>query len=190
MIAAARRDHPGLDFRLGDLLDYDPRQDRPDAIVSNAAFQWVAGHEHRFPDWIAALPSGGVLAFQIPDNFDQPAHTLLAQLRQSPRWKATLGHVDRPAVPTPADYLQQLTDLGCAVDVWETTYHQILTAEDAVVDWMRGTGLRPALDALPDDQARADFLADYRALTAQAYPAHPWGTVLPYHRVFVVAVKK
>ena len=72
------------------------------------------------------------------------------------------------------------------MDAWETTYLNVLTGPDAVVRWVSGTGLRPYLQLLHDDE-REDFLADYRAAVAEAYPERPWGTVLPFRRIFVVA---
>lgn len=182
---------PGLDYREGDILAYDPAADAPDLILSNAALQWVPDHTARFPRWIDALPSGGALAFQVPDTQDQPTHRILTELRTSARWRDHLADTTRTRVPAPTEYVAALTDLGCRVDVWETTYHQILTGPDPVLDWMLGTGLRPVLDALaplgPD--TRDAFLAEYRERLAAAYPAHPWGTDLPYHRTFAVAVK-
>ncbi|WP_157597496.1 methyltransferase domain-containing protein [Streptacidiphilus rugosus] len=194
MIEQARRDHgSAVDFRIGDITRYAPPSsgaDRPDLILSNAALQWVPGHLSLFPRWIAALPGGGTLAFQVPGNFDQPSHTLLTELRNSPRWKAAVGGPHRADIPRPAEYLTALAGLDCAVDVWETTYHQVLTGDHPVIDWMLGTGLRPALDALPNPEQRADFLAEYGALLDTAYPRQSFGTVLPYRRVFAVAVKR
>lgn len=191
MIDQARRDHPAVEFRLGDITGYDPaRDDGPDLLLSNAALQWVPDHAELFPRWIEALPPGGTLAFQVPGNFDAPTHTLLAELRTGPRWAPLLGELEaRPGVLHPSDYLGRLTALGCAVDAWETTYHQVLTGRNAVLDWMLGTGLRPVLDALPEPAEREAFLAEYAALLAEAYPATPHGTVLPYRRVFVVATR-
>ncbi|MEZ0091264.1 methyltransferase domain-containing protein [Streptacidiphilus sp. EB129] len=196
MIDQARRDHPQVDFRLGDITGYDPAADgHPDLILSNAALQWVPGHADLLPRWADALPSGGTLAFQVPGNFGEPTHTLLADLRNSPRWAGRLGDgpdlatVQRPAVHEPADYLRQLLALGLDTDVWETTYYQVLPGPDPVLDWMMGTGLRPVLGLLTDPAERAAFLAEYGALLAAAYPAGPHGTVLPYRRIFVVATK-
>jgi trans-aconitate 2-methyltransferase len=190
MIEQARRDFPDVEFRPGDIAEYDPGADRPDLILSNAALQWVPGHLALFAAWIDALPSGGVLAFQVPGNFRSPTHTLLDQLRNAPRWTARVGGPHRAAAPEPGEYLETLAELGCAVDVWETTYHQVLQGERPVLDWMLGTGLRPVLGALTDAEERAEFLAEYAALLDDAYPRRPHGTVLPFRRIFAVAVKQ
>lgn len=191
MIEQARADHPAVAFRSGDITTWDPAEDgNPDLILSNAALQWVPGHTELFPRWTEALPAGGTLAFQIPGNFDAPTHTLLAELRSSARWNGRLAGTERPAVLDPTDYLARLSALGCTVDAWETTYYQTLAGPHPVLDWMLGTGLRPALAALTDPGERADFLAEYGALLDRAYPATPYGTVLPYRRIFVVATRK
>ncbi|MFJ2514098.1 trans-aconitate 2-methyltransferase [Streptomyces griseoviridis] len=161
-----------------------------DLIVSNATLQWVPGHTDRFPDWIDALAPGGVLAFQVPGNFDAPSHRALRDLAAGPRWRDRLDGVLRhgDAVHTPGHYLALLTGLGCAADVWETTYLHLLTGEDPVLDWVKGTGLRPVLTALADDpEARDAFVDEYRAALRSAYPATAHGTPFPFRRIFAVA---
>lgn len=180
-----------LDFTEADAATWTPRE--PHAlIISNALLQWVPDHAARFPDWLAGLTPGGTLAFQVPGNFDQPSHTLMRELAGSPRWRSrlsgTLRHAD--AVLTPAAYLDALTAPGITADVWETTYLHLLQGEDPVLDWVKGTGLRPVLTALADDpDALDDFLTAYRDLLRTAYPRAPHGTVLPFRRVFAVARK-
>jgi trans-aconitate 2-methyltransferase len=191
MIEAARQyADERLDFALGDATGYTP--DGVDVLLSNAALQWIPGHADLFPRWIEALPKGGVLAFQVPGNFEAPSHTLLAELRTSPRWRDRLGEAAErgAAVQQPAEYLDRLAALGCAADVWETTYLQVLQGENPVLDWVKGTALRPVLTALADDpEARDAFLAEYGAALLRAYPPRPYGTVLPFRRIFAVAVK-
>ncbi|WP_031086520.1 trans-aconitate 2-methyltransferase [Streptomyces sp. NRRL WC-3549] len=180
---------PRLDFAEADVTTWVP-EETYDLIVSNALLQWVPGHTGLFPRWLDALTPGGVLAFQVPGNFDAPSHTLMRELAASPRWRRALDGVLRhgDAVGAPADYLASLTALGCEADVWETTYLHLLTGEDPVLDWMKGTGLRPVLTALADDpEARDAFVLAYRDLLRKAYPPGPHGTVLPFRRVFAVA---
>ncbi|MGW4876115.1 trans-aconitate 2-methyltransferase [Streptomyces sp. NPDC004262] len=178
-----------LDFAPADVRTWTP--ERPyDLIVSNATLQWIPGHTERFAEWIAGLAPGGTFAFQVPGNFTAPSHRLMRTLAESPRWRGRLADVLRhdDAVLSPETYLERLTGLGCAADVWETTYVHLLTGEDPVLDWVKGTGLRPVLTALADDpQARDAFLAEYRTALREAYPAGPHGTPFPFRRVFAVA---
>ncbi|MFI9172139.1 trans-aconitate 2-methyltransferase [Streptomyces lincolnensis] len=199
MLDKAHVDHAGptpggghLDFARADVRTWAPTEPY-DVIVSNATLQWVPGHVGRFADWISGLVPGGTLAFQVPGNFDSPSHVLMRELAHSARFKDRLGdtlrHAD--AVHAPRAYAERLADLGCAVDVWETTYIHLLTGQDPVLDWVKGTGLRPVLTALADDpEAREDFLAAYRAALREAYPAGPHGTPFPFRRIFAVARKE
>ncbi|GAA2546602.1 MULTISPECIES: trans-aconitate 2-methyltransferase [Streptomyces] len=198
MLEAARAGHGGptpgggrIDFAHADVRTWTP--DRPyDLIVSNATLQWVPGHAERFGDWTAALAPGGTFALQVPGNFDAPSHTLMRDLAASPRWRARLDGVLRHtgAVLRPEEYLERLTGLGCTADVWETTYVHLLTGEDPVLDWVKGTGLRPVLTALADDpEGREEFLTEYRTALRAAYPAGAHGTPFPFRRIFAVARK-
>ncbi|MGX9889948.1 trans-aconitate 2-methyltransferase [Streptomyces sp. NPDC002276] len=180
-----------LDFAHADATEWVPSQTY-DLIVSNAALQWVPGHLDRFGDWISALAPSGTFAFQVPDNIDAPLHALMRELAATARWKSRLGEVLRreDSVHAPAVYLDRLARLGCAADVWQTTYQHVLTGEDPVLDWVKGTGLRPALTALADDpEARDAFVTEYRDLLREAYPTAEYGTVLPFRRLFAVARK-
>lgn len=183
MIAAA----PATDvveFVETDLREWSPEQP-VDVLVSNAALQWVPGHLELLPRLAGYLAPGGWLAFQVPGNFDEPAHVLLRELTASERWRSRLD-VARPGVHEPSVYLEALLDLGLDVDVWETTYLQLLPGDDAVLEWMSGTALRPVLAALAGGDVY-DFVDEYRALLRTAYPRGPHGTVLPYRRIFALA---
>lgn len=188
MIAAASQTDggPRLSFGLGDVRDWRP-EGPVDVIVSNAVLQWVPEHEALLPGWVQALRPGGWLAFQVPANFGAPSHVLMREVAGSPRWRSLLADVrlNRQSAD-PAAYVDLLGRSGCVVNAWETTYLHVLPGEDPVLEWYKGSGLRPVLSALDPDQA-ADFLAEYGARLREAYPRQPYGTVLPFRRVFVVA---
>jgi trans-aconitate 2-methyltransferase len=175
-----------LRFRQGDVRDWRP--DGPvDVIVSNAVLQWVPGHEQLLPRWVETLVPGGWLAFQVPGNFDQPSHVILRELTGSQRWRAQLADLSLTRQsPDPAQYVDLLSRAGCLVNAWETTYLHVLPGEDPVLEWYKGTGLRPVLAALEPADA-GEFLAEYSRRLRGAYPSRPYGTVLPFRRVFVVA---
>jgi trans-aconitate 2-methyltransferase len=195
MIAHARSlALPGrLEFQQADLRQWRP--DAPvDVLLTNATLQWVPGHEALFPHFVNFLAPGGVFAFQVPGNFAEPSHTLLYQLAQSDRWGARLGHLVRSSpVLEPSGYLTALLATGAQADVWETTYFHILHGADAVLEWVRGSALRPFLTALDPpsvaDDDTAEFLSAYAALLRGAYPRDAEGrTIFPFRRIFGVAV--
>jgi trans-aconitate 2-methyltransferase len=190
MIEAARALPAGqggrLSFALGDVRDWEPGGG-VDVIVSNALLQWVPDHLSVLARWAGFLTEGGWLAFQVPGNFGQPSHAALRELAGSDRWHPLLAGVSlNRQSADPAEYLDLLASAGLAVDAWETTYLHVLHGDDPVLDWYKGTGLRPVLAALPPGQA-AEFLDEFRARMREAYPAAPYGTVFPFRRVFVVA---
>lgn len=185
--AAAAHARDRVTFALADIATWQP--DEPvDIIVSNAALQWVPGHRGLLAGWVARLRPGGWLAFQVPGNFGEPSHRLLRELAATEPYAAATAGVALPASAEPADYLADLAGLGCAADVWETTYLHVLTGPDPVFGWISATGARPVLQALADEQ-RAAFTRAYKERLAAAYPATPSGTVLPFRRVFCVARK-
>ncbi|HYW26583.1 MAG TPA: trans-aconitate 2-methyltransferase [Terriglobales bacterium] len=190
MIAAAEpRTIPGrLGFAIGDVRDWRPDA-AVDVLVSNATLQWVPEHARLLEGWADALAPGGWLAFQVPGNDRAPSHAILDELRSAPRWRDRLASAaPGPRVLEPGEYLARLADRGCEVDAWETTYQHVLQGPDAVLEWVKGTALRPVLSALDTEEGDA-FLAAYAARLREAYPARPIGTVMPFRRIFVVAAR-
>ncbi len=186
-----------LRFEVADVGTW--ASDRPvDVMVSNAVLQWVPGHLALLPRLVSLLAPGGWLAIQVPGNYRDPSHTLIDELRGSARWCPLIGpdaapHLSRwQDVAQPVDYLDVLA--GCPtvdhVDVWETTYQHVLDGDDPVFEWMRGTGLRPTLAALADDDQRGEFADQYRAALRAAYPRRTFGTVLAFRRLFAVARRR
>jgi trans-aconitate 2-methyltransferase len=190
MIAEARSLDTAVSFRVGDVAEWAMPADA-DVIVSNAVLQWVPDHLGLLASWAAALAPDAWLAFQVPGNFDAPSHRALRSLAGSARWAERLGGVLRhhDAVARPAEYATLLLDAGLDVDVWETTYLHLLPGADPVVQWLRGTGLRPVLAALPPGDGAA-FTAELAVELRAAYPATEHGTFLPFRRIFAVAHRR
>jgi trans-aconitate 2-methyltransferase len=188
MLAAARRRAEPVTWVQGDIGGFS--SDRPvDLIFTNAALQWVGEHQRLFPRLAGQLAPGGVLACQMPLSFHEAWHLALRDLAEAPEWSSRLAQVrGTNPVAGAADYFDWLSPVCGAVDIWSTTYLHVLEGEDPVVDWMRGTGLRPYLDALPDPAEQAAFLDAYRARLAKAFPPRADGlTLFPFPRIFIVA---
>ncbi len=187
MVAAARE--RGIDATVLDVRDWQPAPDT-DVVVSNAVLQWVPGHDALLARWARQLSHGAWLACQVPGNFDAPSHAHVRELAASPQWRDRLAPVvlrEEDAVLDPQGYASLLSDEGCAVDAWETTYLQRLTGADPVLEWVTGTALRPVRNALPDPEWE-EFRAALAPRLRAAYPRRPDGTTwFPFRRVFVVA---
>jgi len=181
---------PGSRLRFERLDAHDWVPARPvDVIVSNALLQWLPDREALMVRWAGQLAAGGWFAAQVPANHNQPSYRLLRELMESSRWRSRLEEVRLAfQAADPARYVDLLAGTVSLVDAWETTYLHVLPGEDPVLNWLKGTGLRPVLAAL-DEPERAEFEAEYGALLRDAYPRREYGTVLPFRRVFFVARK-
>jgi trans-aconitate 2-methyltransferase len=183
-----------LSYVCADLRSWLPTESLnrigPDVIVANAVLLWVPDHLALIEKIAGWLAPGGTFAFQVPANFDSPSHLVIRELRQSAQWRDRLGaDADREAaVEPPHAYLDTLAAAGLQPDVWQTTYLHRLTGDDAVLEWVKGTALRPVLTALDGDDAATDaFLAECGERLREAYPSEPDGTtVFPFRRTFAV----
>jgi trans-aconitate 2-methyltransferase len=191
MLDAARKRLPNVRFAEVDIASW--ADEGPfDVVLANAVLQWIPQHEQLLPRLVRKLAPGGSLAVQMPDNLDEPAHVLMRDVAADGPWADKLRDVAglRAKRNSPRWYFELLHGACSAVDVWRTTYHHALAGgAGAVVEWFKGSGLRPFLDPL-DPAQRAEYLARYTRAIASAYPALPDGTVLlPFPRLFFVATR-
>ena len=159
-------------------------------MVSNAALQWVPTHRELIQEWARMASPGTWLAWQVPGNFGAPSHVLMRELAESAEWSGRLAGVLRHNQPVaePAEYLAMLTREGFAAQAWETTYLHVLAGTDPVLEWVRGTALRPIFAVLDEADART-FEAQYAALLREAYPPSETGTIFEFRRLFCVGQK-
>lgn len=187
MLAGARERLPGLHFERADIADWRPA--RPPALIfANAVLQWLPGHRALLPRLLSCVAPGGVLAVQMPDNLGEPSHRAMRELAAERPWSAWLSAAMQREPPLgAADYYDLLAPLAAEVDIWHTVYRHPMPSADAIVDWLRGTGLRPFVDALPQPE-RAGFLSAYRDRVDAAYPPRADGRrLLDFPRLFIVA---
>jgi trans-aconitate 2-methyltransferase len=192
----ASRAAPGgsglVDWVQADLADWRPAStaaaDAPDLIYSNAALHWLPDHATCFPRLLGTLAPGGVLAVQMPRNFNAPSHTLIGDTIQAGPWRERLASKSwRSPVAEPAWYFDMLSPHAASVELWETEYLQVLSGPDPVKEYTKGTWLVQFLEALADDGERALFEADYAARVRKAYPARADGrTLFPFRRLFMI----
>lgn len=191
MIEAARKRLPTLRFEQASVETWD--EPGPfDAILANAVLHWIPDHATLLPRLVGRLASGGSLAVQMPDNLDEPAHRLIREVAADGPWAGKLAAAAgvRTTMQRASWYYGLLRPSCARVDVWRTTYHHVLAGgADAVVEWFKGSGLRPFLAPL-DAAEQAAYLDRYRTAVAHAYPALSDGTVLlPFPRLFIVATR-
>lgn len=189
MIQAARQRLPQIAFEVVD-IDTWYESGPFDVIFANAVLQWVPDHSSLLPSLMNKLAPGGSLAIQMPDNLDEASHRLMREVAADGPWAKKLAAAagERTQMESASGYFEMLRPHAARVDVWRTTYHHPLAdGASGVVEWFKGSGLRPFLEPL-DAREREQFLQQYHAAIEQAYPAMSDGAVLlPFPRLFIVA---
>jgi trans-aconitate 2-methyltransferase len=196
MILAARRRLPQVHFTIEDIdaWNNDVRHEPGpfEVILANAVLQWLPDHANLLPALIKRLAPGGALAVQMPDNLDEPAHRLMREVAADGPWAAQLAEasIARPPLASADRYHEILRPLCATADLWRTTYyHSLAGGPAAVVEWFKGSGLRPYLEPL-EEIARAAYLQRYTAAIQRSYPIAADGSVLlPFPRLFMVAIR-
>ncbi|MGB0652492.1 MAG: methyltransferase domain-containing protein [Thermoplasmatota archaeon] len=182
MLEGTARTAPSTRFEQGDLTTWEPKVAQ-DLVVSNAVLHWLgdpATAALRTATWVR--PSGW-LALQVPDNFDAPSHRAVRDTAANPAWRDRMPQ--GPAQPLDLGTVRdRLLDDGWLVEAWRTTYHHVLPP-GGVLEWLRGTTLRPYLAAAGDDAPA--FEAALAERLAAAYPEAGDRVVFPFSRVFLVA---
>lgn len=193
MIEAARQASPFRRWRVGDIATWTSLEDGPyDVIFSNAALQWVPDHPRLYPQLLEHVAPGGALAVQVPNNSNAPAHVIARALATSDAWRNVFPAegVREWHVHDGGFYYDLLAPHAAKIDLWETDYIHILPDAEAIVEWYKGTGLRPFLDALalPDDRQR--FVEAYQKAIRDVHRPRADGRVLfPFRRMFLIAYR-
>lgn len=190
MLRAARRRLPDLSFEIEDISTWRPAQSQ-DVILANAALHWVPDHAGLLPKLLSYVEPGGSLAIQMPDNLNEPSHVLMRETaQQNGAWATKLADAgQRTQLASPQQYYSLLKPHCTRADVWRTTYHHPLQGIDGVVEWLKGSALRPFLEALSEVE-QVEYLRRYSAALAATYSADSDGTVLlPFPRLFILAAR-
>ncbi len=181
---------PGrLEFVCANIADWTCAE-RVDLVVSNAALHWLSNHARLLANIAALLSPGGTLAVQMPNNLRAASHLAIYELAAEKRFADKLAGIGlhRDSVWPISRYVERLHELGMTVNAWETTYVHVLTGQNPVLEWLRGTALRPLLAALEQDEA-AEFERQLALRLAAAYPERAGVTLFPMSRIFFVATR-
>jgi trans-aconitate 2-methyltransferase len=187
MLQNARRALPAVEWVEADLRQWRPAVS-VDLLFANAVLQWLPDHAGLLPALMGWLRPGGVLAIQMPRNHDEPSHRLMRELPGPWRGRLARARAIAPLGP-PAFYYDCLAPHASGIDLWQTTYEHVLADAGAIVEWVKGSGLRPFLEALGADE-RDTYLAAYARAIDAAYPARIDGRRLfSFPRLFIVATR-
>ncbi len=190
MLAEASAAHPNWKWIHADVATWKNEQ-QFDLVFSNAALHWLPDHASLFPRLFGMVAPGGAFAVQMPANFHASSHLIMGEVAQEPRWRDTLRNASAGiGVEHLSFYYDLLQARAASLDLWETEYLHILNGPEAILEWIRGTGMRPYLQALANDQERKQFQELCLERLRSAYPPRPSGKVMfPFRRIFVIAYR-
>lgn len=191
MVKSARKTHPDLRF---DVLNADSQLgELPgnfDVVFSNACIQWIPDHPHLLQNMLGLLRTGGVLAVQTPMNYEEPIHQIITEIVASPQWRDAFLHPRVFYNLQQNAYVDLLAEFAADFTVWQTTYLHILHSHADILEWYRGTGLRPYLSVLPEER-KTDFEQEVFRQIIERYPKQKNGDVVfRFPRFFFVAIAR
>lgn len=190
MIDKAKSQNDGIDFMLFDANNDFPLLNKKfDVVFSNACIQWIPNHRELIKNMMGVLNDGGVLAVQTPMNYKEPIHRIISELSTGGKWK---NKFDNPRIfynLTQSEYFDLLSEVSSDFSVWETVYCHRMPSHESIMDWYKGTGLRPYLEALSEEDA-IEFENDVYEEVVRAYPIQANGEIIfRFPRFFFTAVK-
>jgi trans-aconitate 2-methyltransferase len=190
MITKAKTGHPNRKWILADAAHYNPSETF-DIVFSNATLQWIPNHEVLLPRLFNWINDQGALAIQVPANNESPLHKSLLAVSKNAKWFKFSGDCDQLLNYQSASYYYDiLNGLSSKIDLWETTYHHMLSNHQALIEWYRSTGMRPFLERLPDDDCRRQFEDEVLEGCRELYKVQKDGKILyQFKRIFFIAYK-
>lgn len=189
MIKAAKESYPDMNFQLCDVTTGIDSLDEYDVIFSNACLQWIPNHAKLIPMLFHKLNKNGVLAVQIPMNGQEPLFRIMDEILSEPKWNFSSMNIEKNEILLPEEYFTILSSCTDHFDLWETVYYHNMPSVEAMVEWVKGTRLRPYLQAL--DQIEAESLIrEITMRTAKTYRIQKNGEIIfKFRRLFFVASK-
>lgn len=187
MLARAQKDCPDAKFIKGYIPnDFDKIERKFDLVFSNACIHWVDDQQKLIDSVCELLNDNGTFAVQIPLTDESQFYKALYRLINE-KW-TKLKSVKNFHNFTAAQYYNALIKKFDTVEMWQTDYYHIV-GKDMVIEWYKGSGLRPYL-ALLDEKEQAEFISDLQEIINREYSVLDDGNVfLIMPRLFFVAKK-
>ena len=190
MLRKARERLPQCKFVEGDIETWTP-DPATDLIFGNAVMQWLPDHPAIMRRLLEAMPQGGVLAIQMPDNTREPALRFQKEVGEAGPWKdhPEIKAAPRDDLPSIEEYYNLLKPACSRLDMWHTVYNHVMASPAAITEWFKGSSLQPFLSPL-NAADREKFLAAYTAKCVEAYkPRYDGKVLLRFPRLFILAVR-
>lgn len=157
MVEKAANRYPDIPFRVCDAAALTGQYD---LVFSNACLQWIPHHDSLIPKLMERLTDGGVLAVQMPMNEAEPLYRIIREVTAEAKWGFQNVRLETNETCKPEVYCDILSDCASSFDMWEIKYYHSLPDHRALIEWVRGTRLRPYLACL-DENGRAALEASF-----------------------------
>lgn len=190
MINTAKKDYPEIDFTVCDASkDLYTLQNDYDIVFSNACIQWIPDHRKLITKMMDLLHSGGVLAVQIPVNYNEPIHQIIKKVSTSSKWNDKFTNHRAMYNLSQSEYFDVLSSASSDFTMWETVYFHRMSSHQSIMEWYKGTGLRPYLEVLSETD-KVSFEKEIYDEVVKAYPVQTNGEIIfRFPRLFFIAVK-
>ena len=187
MIEKAKTSCPDIEFKLCDITMDIKNLGNYDVIFSNACLQWVPGHKTLIPALFGKLNDGGALAVQMPINYNEPLFVVENEVLSDSRWGFADKKIRTIATLPPEEYFDILAPCTNDFDIWETVYYHRMPSVEAMVEWIKGTNLRPYLSILDNKKAK-ELETEITARAAEVYAKQENEEyIFKFRRIFFVA---
>lgn len=153
MLQRARQSYPHIRFEKCLVPEGLSKYDSFDLIFSNACIHWIPDHKRLIKAVLKKLNAGGRFAVQIPLVQEAPFYKLLYGLIKNEKWKR-LGEIKNFHNLTPEEYYDLFSSLDVGFEMWQTSYYHIMDNYEGIIEWYKGSGLKPYLDALSENKQK------------------------------------
>lgn len=190
MISKAKSKDSSINFVQADVNEFFAEcKDKFDVVFSNACIQWIPNHKDLLSKLMRILKINGVLAIQIPYNYNEPIHKIISKVTTNSKWKSIFTTLRQKYVLEISEYYDLLSEISSDFQMWQTVYFHKMTSYESILEWYRGTGLRPYLNQLNENQT-AEFEKDIMNEIKQVYSVQSNGEIIfRFPRLFFIANK-
>jgi len=188
MLEKAKVDYPDLKFIKGHIPEsLDNLENQYDLIFSNACIHWIEKQEELIEKVYDRINNDGIFAIQIPLTQESAFYKALYTLIKD-KWNKLSG-IDNFHNLSIDEYYNKLSKKFSDVTIWTADYYHILNSKADIIEWYKGSGLRPYLYALNETEKEL-FLNDLNNVIKEQYHTLEDGKVfLIIPRLFIIAKK-
>ena len=190
MLKKAAANYPMLKFSAFDASSEIWNLDKDyDIVFSNACIQWIPNHNELLRKMMSLLNDGGILAVQIPIQYNEPIYKIIQQVVSSQNQENRFSYSNPLNILNDSEYYDILSEISKDFEIWTTTYYHRMKNHRDIVEWYKSTALKPYLDRLDEDGQKA-FLADVYSEVLTQYKTQANGEViLRFPRLFFIGKK-